>query len=61
MQLNGIAHVFLTVQDFDACLPFYEKLLEFFEMKCLVKTDQLYSQVPEYTCTHYQGKPKLEP
>ena len=42
MQLNGIAHVFLTVQDFDACLPFYEKLLEFFEMKCLVKTDQLY-------------------
>lgn len=42
MQLNGIAHVYLTVQDFDACLPFYEKLLEFFEMKCLVKTNQLY-------------------
>jgi len=42
MQLNGIAHVYLTVKDFDACLPFYEKLLEFFDMKCLVKTDQLY-------------------
>jgi hypothetical protein len=42
MQLNGIAHVYLTVSDFDACLPFYEKLLEFFEMRCLVKTDALY-------------------
>jgi catechol 2,3-dioxygenase-like lactoylglutathione lyase family enzyme len=42
MQLNGIAHVYLTVKDFDACLPFYEKLLELFDMKCLVKTAQLY-------------------
>ena len=40
--LNGIAHVYLTVRDFDACLPFYEKLLEFFDMKCLVKTDALF-------------------
>ena len=30
MQLNGIAHVYLTVSNFDACLPFYEELLEFF-------------------------------
>ena len=42
MQLNGIAHVYLTVRDFDVCLPFYEKLLEFFEMRCLVETDDLY-------------------
>jgi len=42
MQLNGIAHVYLTVQDFGACLPFYEKLLAFFEMECLVRTDELY-------------------
>ena len=42
MQLNGIAHIYLTVSDFDACLPFYEKLLEFFEMQCLVKTEVLY-------------------
>jgi catechol 2,3-dioxygenase-like lactoylglutathione lyase family enzyme len=42
MQLNGMAHVYLTVSDFDACLPFYEKLLGFFEMKCLVQTDVLY-------------------
>ncbi len=42
MQLNGIAHIYLTVKNFDACLPFYEKFLEFLDMKCLVKTDQLY-------------------
>jgi len=42
MQLNGIAHVYLTVGDFDTCLPFYEELLAFFEMECLVKTDALY-------------------
>jgi catechol 2,3-dioxygenase-like lactoylglutathione lyase family enzyme len=27
MQINGIAHVQLTVSDFDAALPFYERLL----------------------------------
>lgn len=42
MQLNGIAHVYLTVRNFEACLSFYERLLGFFEMKCLVKTDSLY-------------------
>lgn len=42
MQLNGIAHVYVTVKDFQRCLPFYEKLLAFFEMRCLVKTDTLF-------------------
>jgi catechol 2,3-dioxygenase-like lactoylglutathione lyase family enzyme len=42
MQLNGVAQIYLTVSDFDACLPFYEKLLEFFEMQCLVKTPVLH-------------------
>ena len=42
MQLNGIAHVYLTVRDFARCLPFYERLLAFFDMRCLVKTDTLY-------------------
>ncbi len=41
MQLNGIAHVYLTVRDFARCRPFYEKLLSFFEMRCLVRTDTL--------------------
>ena len=42
MKLNGIAHIYITVQDFDACLPFYEKLLPFFDMQCLVRNDSLY-------------------
>lgn len=42
MQLNGIAHVYLTVQDFAGCLPFYEKLLAFFDMQCLVRTGTLF-------------------
>jgi len=42
MQLNGIAHIYLTVQNFQRCLPFYEKLLAFFEMECLVKTESLF-------------------
>lgn len=42
MQLNGIAHVYLTVTDFERCLPFYEKLLALFDMQCLVRTDTLF-------------------
>ena len=42
MQLNGIAHVYVTVQNFERCLPFYEKLLAFFEMQCLVRTATLF-------------------
>jgi len=33
MEINGIAHVMLTVSRFDACRPFYEKLLEFLGLK----------------------------
>jgi catechol 2,3-dioxygenase-like lactoylglutathione lyase family enzyme len=29
MEINGIAHTMLTVSNFEACLPFYEKLLPF--------------------------------
>jgi len=42
MQINGIAHIYLVVRDFERCLPFYEKLLAYFEMQCLVKTDTLF-------------------
>ena len=42
MQLNGIAHVYLTVRNFARCLPFYERLLAFFDMQCLVRTDTLF-------------------
>src|SRR5215813_1320414 len=39
MEINGMAHVMLTVSNFDACLPFYERLLTFLGMKPVIKTD----------------------
>ena len=42
VSLNGIAHIYLTVQDYPRCLPFYEELLAFFDMQCLVRTDVLF-------------------
>ena len=39
MEINGIAHVMLTVTNFEACLPFYERLLGFLGMKTVFKTD----------------------
>jgi predicted enzyme related to lactoylglutathione lyase len=57
MQLNGIAHIYLTVRDFERCLPFYEKLLSFFDMQCLVKTDVLFYCVGSRTGGgHSQGQ-----
>ena len=42
VSLNGIAHVYITVQDFAACRPFYRALLPFLEMECLIDTEVLY-------------------
>lgn len=37
IEVNGIAHIQLTVSNPSACLPFWEKLCHFLEMKTLVK------------------------
>ncbi len=39
MEINGIAHLMLTVSNFGACLPFYEQLLNFFGLKTVIKAD----------------------
>jgi catechol 2,3-dioxygenase-like lactoylglutathione lyase family enzyme len=39
MEVNGIAHVMLTVSDFDACLRFYERLLPFLGLHPVIKAD----------------------
>jgi len=39
MEINGIAHVMLTVSNFETCLPFYEKLLNFLGLKTVFKMD----------------------
>jgi catechol 2,3-dioxygenase-like lactoylglutathione lyase family enzyme len=42
ISINGIAHIYITVHDFDQALPFYRKLLGFLEMECLVDTSELF-------------------
>jgi len=37
VDLNGIAHIQLTVNHPDRCLPFWEKLCHFFGMQTLIK------------------------
>jgi len=39
MDINGIAHVILTVNDFEACVPFYEQMLEFLGLRQIHKRD----------------------
>ena len=39
VEANGIAHIQMTVNNIEACLPFWEKLCHFLEMKTLIKND----------------------
>ena len=39
MEINGIAHSMLTVSDFEACAPFYRKLLTFLGLKPVIDGD----------------------
>jgi len=39
IEANGIAHIQLTVNDPDRCLPFWERLCLFLGMKTLIKGD----------------------
>ena len=40
MEINGIAHVILTVSNFETAIPFYEKLLAFLGMKRVFKGEE---------------------
>ena len=43
VELNGIAHIQLSVNDPERCLPFWERLCHFLEMRTLIKgADVLY-------------------
>ncbi|HXQ23832.1 MAG TPA: VOC family protein [Candidatus Acidoferrales bacterium] len=39
MEINGIAHVMLTVSNFEACAPFYEQLLTFLGLRPVINAD----------------------
>ena len=42
MEINGIAHIQLTVSNFEACLPFYRKLLAFLGLTTVMDFDGFY-------------------
>ena len=39
VEVNGIAHIQLTVQNPDRCIPFWERLCHFLEMKTLIRNE----------------------
>ena len=41
VSVNGIAHIQLTVNDPARCLPFWEKLCHFLDMRTLVKGEEI--------------------
>jgi catechol 2,3-dioxygenase-like lactoylglutathione lyase family enzyme len=42
MEINGIAHVILTVGNWEKALPFYERLLPFLGLTPVIKMDGFY-------------------
>jgi hypothetical protein len=42
MEVNGIAHIFLTASNFGRSREFYRKLLPFLGMKPVIDTDEVY-------------------
>ena len=40
MEINGIAHIQLTVNDLARAMPFYEEVLAFMGMKAVVKNPE---------------------
>jgi catechol 2,3-dioxygenase-like lactoylglutathione lyase family enzyme len=67
MNINGIAHIQITVSRFELCVPFYEKLFELFGMKIVYRNEMLFYGVGARTglavtrCQEqYQGEPFIQ-
>ena len=55
--VNGIAHIQLTVNDTKRCLPFWERLCHFLEMKTLVKAPDVVYCIGSRTGIVVRGAP----
>ena len=55
--VNGIAHIQLTVSDPERCLPFWEKLCNFLEMRTLIKNDNVIYCIGSRTGILVRGAP----
>ena len=57
VELNGIAHIQLTVNDADRCIPFWEKLCHFLSMKTLIKGEGIVYCIGSRTGILIRGAP----
>lgn len=57
VELNGIAHIQLTVNDPGKCLPFWEKLCHFLGMNTLVRSDDTLYCIGSRTGILVRGAP----
>jgi len=67
MEINGMAHVILTVSNFEKCVPFYEKLLTYLGLKPVINSDQMFYCVGGRTAVgimrcsdQYSGEPFVQ-
>ncbi len=56
--VNGIAHIQLTVNDPERCIPFWEKLCHFLEMSTLIKGDGVVYCIGSRTGILVRGAPR---
>ena len=57
VELNGIAHIQLSVNDPERCIPFWEKLCHFLEMKTLIKGEGVVYCIGSRTGILVRGAP----
>ena len=57
IEVNGIAHIQLTVNDPERCVPFWEKLCGFLEMKTLIRSEGLIYCIGSRTGILVRGTP----
>ncbi len=57
VELNGIAHIQLSVKDPARCLPFWERLCHFLEMKTLIKGPEVLYCIGSRTGILVRGSP----
>lgn len=58
VEVNGIAHVQLTVNDPERCIPFWEKLCLFLGMKTLIRGDDVVYCIGGWTGILVRGAPQ---
>jgi len=57
VEVNGIAHIQLTVNDPESCLPFWERLCHFLEMQTLIRGDDVLYCIGSRTGILVRGAP----